>query len=91
VEEDYAYGALEDTSNVVRMNIRVPAKAEVWFDGSKTSETGSLRSFVTPPLERGKEYSYEIRTRWTEDGRPVEQTRKINIRPGDRLTLDFRP
>ena len=90
-DEDYAYGATEEAGNVVRINVRVPVNAEVSFDGNKTSQTGSLRSFVTPALERGKEYSYEIRVRWVEAGRPVEQARKINIRPGDRLTLEFRP
>jgi uncharacterized protein (TIGR03000 family) len=91
VEEDYTYGDSVEASNIVLINLRVPANAEVSIDGNKTSQTGRLRSFVTPALERGTEYSYEIRARWMNDGKPVEQTRKVNFRPGDRLTLDFRP
>jgi uncharacterized protein (TIGR03000 family) len=87
-EEDYAYGSAED-SNVAVIRLRLPANAEVWFDGSKTSQSGSLRPFVTTPLEPGKDYSYEIRARWTQDGRAIEQTRRIIFRPGDRLTLNL--
>ena len=89
-ENDYAYGATEEIAyDAVLINVRVPAGAEVRFNASKTSQTGSLRSFVTPALEPGRDYSYEIRARWMEAGRPVEETRKINLRAGDRLTLNF--
>jgi uncharacterized protein (TIGR03000 family) len=89
-EEDYAYGASEELPpGAVLMNVRVPANAELWFDDEKTSQTGRLRPFVTPALEPGKDYSYEIRARWTEGGRAVEQTRIINLRAGDRLTLNL--
>jgi uncharacterized protein (TIGR03000 family) len=89
-DDDYAYGASQETDrNAVLINVRVPANAEVWFDGTKTSRTGGVRSFVTPPLEPGREYSYEIRVRWIEEGRPVERVRKINFRAGERHTLNF--
>jgi uncharacterized protein (TIGR03000 family) len=90
LEEDYAYGATEEIAgNAALIILRVPANAEVFFEGKQTSQTGRFRSFVTPALESGRDYSYEIRARWTEGGRTVEQTRKINIRAGDRLTLNF--
>jgi uncharacterized protein (TIGR03000 family) len=89
-EEDYAYGAFEEIApNTVLIALRVPANAEISFNGSKTVQTGSLRSFVTPALEPGRDFSYEIRARWMEAGRPVEETRKINFRAGDRMTLNF--
>ena len=88
-DEDYAYGSLDET--VVMFRLRVPANAQVWFDGSPTAQTGSVRPFITEGLEPGKDYSYEIRARWTENGRPVEQTRKITFRCGDRLTLSLTP
>jgi uncharacterized protein (TIGR03000 family) len=89
-DNDYAYGATEEIAyDAVLINVRVPAGAEVRFDGSKTSQTGGLRWFVTPALVPGRDYSYEIRARWMEAGRAVEETRKINLRAGDRLTINF--
>jgi uncharacterized protein (TIGR03000 family) len=86
-DEDYAYGSADEAFALVRL--RVPANAQVWFDGTATTQTGSLRPFIASSLEPGKDYSYEIRVRWTESGKPVEQTRKITFRSGDRLTLNL--
>jgi uncharacterized protein (TIGR03000 family) len=75
--------------NVVRINVRVPASAQVWFDGAKTTQTGSLRQFVSPPLDSDRECSYQIRAHWTEGGRDVERTRKVNFHAGDQVTVNF--
>jgi uncharacterized protein (TIGR03000 family) len=73
----------------IRVRLIVPADAEVWFDGTKTSETGATRDYVSPALAFGKDYSYEIRVRWIANGQPVEQTRKVSVRPGALTTVDF--
>jgi uncharacterized protein (TIGR03000 family) len=46
--------------------------------------------FVSPPLEQGTNYTYEIRMSWTKKGRVVTQNRKIPVRAGDRLSIVFR-
>src|SRR5262249_40914799 len=38
-------------STAVRINVRVPADAEVWVEGAKTTQTGTRRTFVSPPLD----------------------------------------
>jgi len=87
VDEDYAYGAMATTAEMV---LRVPPGAEVWFNGTKAQgQTGSVRPFVTPALEPGWDYSYDVRVRWMQSGREVEQTRHITVRAGDRLTLNL--
>jgi uncharacterized protein (TIGR03000 family) len=76
--------------NAVTIDVRVPANAEIWFEGQKTSQMGSFRRFISPPLEPGKEYTYEIRASWTEEkGPPQEQKRQINVRAGERQTLNL--
>jgi uncharacterized protein (TIGR03000 family) len=73
----------------VQFAITVPADAEVWFDGAKTTQTGSEREFVSPPLHRGQSYSYDVRARWKDGGRQVDRTRRVTFYAGDELTLDF--
>lgn len=73
----------------VRVVVRVPADAEIWFEGAKTSQTGPVRRFVSPPLKPDKEYVYEVRARWQEDGRSVEQTRRVRVYAGDKVEVDF--
>src|SRR5262249_21452640 len=71
------------------LEIRVPADADVWLDGHKSSQIGSERKFVNPPLKRGSTYAYDVRARWTVDGLPVEQTRKVEVRAGERSRVNF--
>jgi uncharacterized protein (TIGR03000 family) len=47
------------------------------------------RVFVTPPLDVGSSYTYSIRARWTEDGKPVEQTRNVPVKTGAQVRVDF--
>ena len=51
--------------------------------------TGNQRTFVSPPLEAGYSYSYEIRVRWGDDKQSVEQVRTVPVRMGERVNLDF--
>jgi uncharacterized protein (TIGR03000 family) len=71
------------------IRVRVPAGAELWFDGTKTRQSGAERSFRSPPLTPGKTYFYDVKARWTEGGKPVERTRTVDVRAGGRYTVDF--
>jgi uncharacterized protein (TIGR03000 family) len=71
------------------LSVQVPAEAEVWLEGAKTQQSGPTRTFVSPPLERGADFAYEIRARWREKGREVEQTQTVVVHTGDRLTVTF--
>ena len=75
--------------NAALIDVRVPGNAEVWIDDQKTNQTGSMREFVTPALNPGQEYSYDIRARWTENGQPVERDRKVTFHAGDRLAVNL--
>jgi uncharacterized protein (TIGR03000 family) len=63
----------------------------VWFDGEPTKQTGELRQFVSPPLAPGRSYTYAVRVRWTKDGKPVEEERRVRVQAGASSRLDFTP
>jgi uncharacterized protein (TIGR03000 family) len=73
----------------VLFTVEVPATAEVTIEGVKSKQTGTSRQFVSPKLVPGKQYVYEIRARWTEDGRTVEQTRNLVVTAGEQLAVSF--
>jgi uncharacterized protein (TIGR03000 family) len=75
--------------NFVMIGVRVPPDAEIWFEGQKTSQTGSFREFFSPPLDSDKSYTYEIRAKWFQDGTAVEQTRTVAVRAGQHVGVDF--
>jgi uncharacterized protein (TIGR03000 family) len=75
--------------NEAQIRLRVPANAEVWFDGQKTNQTGTVRNFYSPPLTPGQSYRYQVRVRWMQDGRPVEQERIVRVRANSIEDLNF--
>jgi uncharacterized protein (TIGR03000 family) len=77
-------------TTVARINVTVPtAEAKVWLNGTATQSTGLDRRFVSPPLQRGQNYSYEVRAQWLEDGRTVERTTKVAVHAGKQIDLDL--
>ena len=75
--------------NAVLIGVRVPDNAVIWFDGDKTNQTGMFREFISPVLEPGQKYTYDIKAQWTENGKDVVRTRKIDVYAGDRLMVNF--
>jgi uncharacterized protein (TIGR03000 family) len=71
------------------IDVCVPPNAQVWIDGTPTSQTGPQRVFQSPPLEPGKGYVYIVRARWTEEGRPIEQMQAIHLRSMGRVQARF--
>jgi uncharacterized protein (TIGR03000 family) len=71
------------------LNVQVPADASVWVEGAETKQTGATRSFVSPPLEYGRDYAYTVKAQWKVGDKAVEDTRTVNVRAGDRKGVVF--
>jgi uncharacterized protein (TIGR03000 family) len=75
--------------SAVRLELAVPNTAEVWVEGVLTKQTGRERQFVSPPLEPGVEYTYNVRARWSQDRRSIDRTHLVPVRAGDVVRVDF--
>jgi uncharacterized protein (TIGR03000 family) len=74
-------------ANVVRLDIIVPEdNTELMIQGQKVGGFGRHRTFVSPQLEQGKEYTYTISIAQARDG---ESTKKIDVKAGGQYTVDF--
>jgi uncharacterized protein (TIGR03000 family) len=71
------------------IEIQVPAQAELWFDTDKTKQTGTLRTFWSPPLPAGQVFIYQVRARWNDHGKTIEQTQPVLIQAGAKARLQF--
>jgi uncharacterized protein (TIGR03000 family) len=78
-----------EANNKAHIWLRVPSDAEVWVDGFKTKQTGESRYFFSPPLSPGKKYAYQMRIRWTKDGKPTEETQRLLVQAGETIRRDF--
>jgi uncharacterized protein (TIGR03000 family) len=90
--EDYTgpEDSAEATSKVAYIRVRVPVRAELWINGEKRTQSGSVREFVTPALDPDHIYVYNLRARWTEEGGiNVEKTLRVRTISGTRVTVNF--
>lgn len=77
------------TPNSAQLRLLVPENAEVLVEGVKTATTGTIREFVSPPLEPGKNMLYSVVVRYTDaGGKAVEETHAIRVHANDRLNID---
>jgi len=76
------YATAQPAEAPVQISVRVPADAEVWFDGAKTAQNGAVRRFISPPLPPGRHYTYEITARWKKDGQLATEKRTIRFESG---------
>ncbi|HYT93608.1 MAG TPA: TIGR03000 domain-containing protein [Gemmataceae bacterium] len=76
--------------NAAHLRLTVPENAEVWVDGMRTTQSGSVREFASPPLTPGKSFTYLISVRYrAADGQTVNDTRPIHVRANDWFSIDF--
>jgi uncharacterized protein (TIGR03000 family) len=72
------------------LNVEVPVpEAEVWIQGQRTVQGGTNRKYQFTPPPSGQNYAYEVKARWREGDRDVEQTQTVPIQPGVPLSVSF--
>jgi len=86
--DSYGYGAATQEMPA-QINVQVPANAKVWFDGTPTEQTGSNRVFASPALTPGRDYHYTVKAQWREGDKDVTQLRRVDVRAGANVTVDF--
>jgi uncharacterized protein (TIGR03000 family) len=85
--EESEYSAAPNTAQV---RVIVPTSdAKVWFDESPTRQRGRDRLFESPELKPGRQYSYDIKAQWKENGRDVSRVMHVGVRANAFVTVDF--
>jgi uncharacterized protein (TIGR03000 family) len=77
-------------ANRARVIIDLPANAKLYVDDRLSRSTEEQRHFETPELTPGKAYQYDLRVEWTQDGKPVTETKKIVVRAGQITRASFK-
>jgi uncharacterized protein (TIGR03000 family) len=67
------------------------ANAQLSIDDVPTRQTGTERTFISPPLESGRSYSYTVTAIWQPNNyTTITRTRKVPVKPGQDLQVDLR-
>lgn len=73
----------QQPSRRAQLHVRLPAYAQLTIEGQKTTQTGPLRHFYSPPLDPDKNYHYTFEWTYPKDGKTYKATKVINVRAGD--------
>ena len=80
-----AVAAPSNNTSMIRVRVANP-NAKVTIDGQPTGQNGMVRTFQTPPLEPGYQYSYEVRAEIPGQG---VQRRSVMFSAGQNVDVDF--
>lgn len=86
----YAYfrQSLCSDPNAATITVLVPNEdTQVWFNDSLTNQRGMERLFHTPALQQAG--AYTIKVSWTDNGGRVDRERRVQVQPGQSVTVDF--
>jgi uncharacterized protein (TIGR03000 family) len=72
-----------------RVIIRLPADATLYANNVPTALTSAERAFVTPSLEKGRDFQYTMKVEYVRDGRTVTDSKVVRVRAGDTAVAEF--
>lgn len=75
--------------NQAMLKVSVPEDALVYVNGLLTKSTGTSRSYMSRGLNRGFQYTYEVRAEMMRDGQKVEETKVVQLQAGETRELAF--
>lgn len=76
-------------ANQGTLKVDVPEDALVYVNGMLTKSVGAQRNYVSRGLRSGFQYKYEIRAEAIRDGKKMEETKIVQMKAGDSLSLAF--
>jgi uncharacterized protein (TIGR03000 family) len=79
-------GASPNRATVV---VRLPADARLYAENRPLNQANGERTFVTPELPPGREYTYTFRVEYDRAGRTITESKRLAVRPGGTATLAF--
>jgi uncharacterized protein (TIGR03000 family) len=65
------------------VSVTLPADAKLKFNGAPATGTGTTRTYQTPPLEPGQDYTYDLTAEVVIDGRVRQVTERVTVRAGE--------
>jgi uncharacterized protein (TIGR03000 family) len=83
------YTPPQSTPGVALLDVNVPDEAEVYIQGTKMKQQGPERRYVSPTLEPGRVYTYNVKALWYDNGEDVKVERQILVRAGDQKSITF--
>jgi uncharacterized protein (TIGR03000 family) len=84
-----ALGEQRSNPNQVMFVVTLPADARLLADGTLIPGGGAVRTFVSPPLEPGKKYVYDLSIEVDRGGKVLRDSQSITFEAGKTANVRF--
>ncbi len=81
--------SLEPIGQRTVISMQVPAGATFSVNNMDIPLRTATPVFITPPLEPGRDYFYDVKITAVEDGKTVTRTKRVTIRAGEVVQLNY--
>jgi uncharacterized protein (TIGR03000 family) len=72
-----------------RVTVELPANARLFVNGVACPLTSERRSFQSPDLQPGQEYSYTLRAELQRNGQTLTRTQRVRVAAGREVRVSF--
>jgi uncharacterized protein (TIGR03000 family) len=76
-------------TTVGRLFVALPAEAKLFVDGQLMKSASDRRTMLTPELEPGRQYYYDLRAEVTIDGKTETETQRVIVQGGVTAEASF--
>jgi uncharacterized protein (TIGR03000 family) len=76
-------------TNRATVVVKLPTDAKLYAENQLLQLTSTERSFVTPELPTGREFSYNFRVEYDRNGRTLSESQKITVAAGRTVNVVF--
>jgi len=77
------------TANRATLAVEIPAGASFVVNDQQVPVPAVNPTFVTPPLEPGKDYFYDCKVTVNRDGKSVTKTKRVKIHAGEVVRINY--
>ncbi|HEY2785715.1 MAG TPA: TIGR03000 domain-containing protein [Fimbriiglobus sp.] len=71
------------------VTVRLPADARLFAEGQPLTLTNGEKTFVTPELPTGRDFTYTFRAEYVREGEKVMREKQLSVRSGGTYSVEF--
>ncbi|HEX3598582.1 MAG TPA: TIGR03000 domain-containing protein [Lacipirellulaceae bacterium] len=84
------YSVSRPVNDIARLEVRLPdPQATIWVEGKEIASNGTMRHFNSPPLDPNRQFTYNIKASWNDNGKVVTDERRVKVQANGLAVVDF--
>jgi uncharacterized protein (TIGR03000 family) len=84
------YTVSRPVNDIARLEVRLPdPQATIWVEGKEIASNGTVRHFNSPQLDPNRQFTYNIKASWNDNGKVVTDERRVKVQANAFAMVDF--